>query len=911
VMNHQKLNDPRQLTDVMVLKRAKKRMLWQAGLAVLMVVLIMVVLFATTAAWYTNVVKTSGLTFDVSSWGFKGEVALLNETIEAAPGDEGTIELTAQSQGDEATAVSVNITKEQMDREIQKRLYFYVDTAKYKNDEWMDRVYLSNADSYTYTLFSRGSLLLTDAVYNDALLKWHWVRDVLGYYVRGTLNEDGTVEIEEYLRPIEYDYDAATTTFNFESYVVEDEDGTPSMVTYDTITTVDGKTTLSEFLTELSKTDGYPGTIDPTVGVTDEGYYPVAVDAVPDEYGDYAAGATGVWAYLCTYEEIKSNSVYDTMLGQMKIEGALSDTEMAALAQPPYVAGLTITAQNSVLNPIEVTTPQGLLDALDAAGTAKVPAVIRLADDITLTSALTLAAGEDVLLDLNGKTLTVPTGTYNDKAGGIQPAEGSALTMINGTLAGTGGGHALTLRGAEVTLNQVTFTGVACALRVEDDKTEDASDSRIRLVACKIGTALEPLSDEAIYVYGNGTASARATQLIVENSEVYSNYIGIMGNGTTSGDGQWGTDIQIINSVVSGRWAGVYQPQKDSTLTISRESVVLGYTGIAIKGGSVSIVDSTVSGTGDVANPPAPAVSGFTDTGDAIYIEANYGYEILLDIGVSESDTYISSANGFPVQVYEPDAENVSVKIHAGHFNSNSEEHAEHLAEHLAEYIADGSEGAWITDADGKNSWYTVGVVATESSEEEPEEPAYLMSFADDELSSEKKPVEEDVVVGDEVVEDESVEDSTPTQTPSGESPAETPSTEEPVEGTTPEENPAEGTEPETPEAGTPSTEEPSEGTTPEENPAEGTEPETPETGTPSTEEPSEGTTPEENPAEGTEPETSGTGTPSTEEPSVETSSEETTSEETVTEETETETTAMEETGSEETSSEPDPSEVA
>lgn len=861
--NNQKQNDPRQLTEVTVLKQARKRVYWQAGLAVFMVVLIMVVLFATTAAWYTNVVKTSGLTFDVSSWGFKGTVTLLNESIEAAPGDEGTIEMTAQSQGDEATAVSVNVTKLQMDREIQKRLYFYVDTAKYKNDEWMDRVYLSNADSYTYTLFSRGSLLLSDAVRNDALLKWHWVRDVLGYYVRGTLQSDGTVEIEEYLRPIEYDYDAATTTF--ESYAVENDDGSTTAVTYGRVTTVDGKTTLSEFLTELSKTDGYPGTI--TGNATDGGYYPVVVNAEPNDDGQYAAGASGVWAYLCTYDEIERNSVYDTMLGQMKIEGLLSEEEAAGLAQPPYVAGLTITAQNSVLNPVEVTTSVGLLEALEDARTAKEPAVIRLTDNVELTSVWKLTAGEDVMLDLNGKTLTVPTGNYSSKIGAIQLEEGGALTMMNGTLTGSGGGHIMTLRGAEVTLNQITVTDADCALRVEDDKTEDGSDSRIRLVGCKFGTAVEPLSEEAIYLYGNGTASARATQLIVENSEVYSNYIGVMGNGTTSGNGQWGTDIQIINSVMSGKWAGVYHPQKDSTLTISRESVILGYTGIAIKGGKVSIVDSTVSGTGaqTVPNEDNVSMSGFVDTGDAIYIEANYGYEILLDIGVSESDTYISSAYGYPVQVFEPDAENVSVKIHAGHFGG----------EIPANFIAGGSEGEWITDADGKNSWYTVGVVAMEASEEEPEDSAYQMAFEGDEIPAGKKPVEEDVVVGDEVAEDGSVEDPTPTQPPSEEPPAELPSTEEPSGGTASEPTPPEGTGPETPETGEPSTEEPSGETTPEETPPEGTEPETPETGESSTAEPSGEPSSGENPAEGAvteepEPETTMTEEPETEDPSSE-----------------------------------------
>ena len=46
------------------LKRAKQTIFAQALLAALMVFLTVVIVFAITAAWYTNVVQTGGLVFE-------------------------------------------------------------------------------------------------------------------------------------------------------------------------------------------------------------------------------------------------------------------------------------------------------------------------------------------------------------------------------------------------------------------------------------------------------------------------------------------------------------------------------------------------------------------------------------------------------------------------------------------------------------------------------------------------------------------------------------------------------------------------------------------------------------------------------------------------------------------------------
>lgn len=618
-----KSNKPAQPVGSPALKRVRKSLYKQALLAGLMIVLTIVVLFAVTAAWYTNIVQTNGLVFEAATWGFDGTVTLESGAIRAAPGDEGVIGLTAQNDSELITAVGVNISKADMQVPMQQRIYFYVDAPKTRSEESMERVYLNNAENYTYTLFSHGTLNLGETVYNDAQLKWQWVYDVLGYYVQGSW-DGSTMIVTDYLRPIEYSYDEAETTF--------DADGE--------LATIDGTTTAAQFLRQLSQSDGYPGTIVAS-NKNSAGYYPVSVDA----------NGNGVWAYLCTYSEIMANTAYDTQLGESAGDGW---TEQ-------YVATITISAQNTDVDVTEVSTAAALTAAIDKAALSGQTAVIRLADHLTLTDALELDRSNQVMLDLNGYAMQVPSGTYSAKAGGIQMEEGSCLTVTNGVLTGTNGtGHVITANGAEITLSSVTVENAETVLYIRDDN--GSADSLIRLVDCDLTT-----SEETVYLSGNGSASAQMTRLIVEHTTIDSGYIGIMGNGNSLGSGQWGTDIQIIDSYIYGRWAGIYQPQKDSVLTVSGGSTITGYTGLALKGGTTCVLDSTVSATGSTPSAPAITGSGFTDTADGIYIETGYGYEILLEI----TNSTVESETGYAVQVYEPNTDDVNVKIYSGKFSTD------------------------------------------------------------------------------------------------------------------------------------------------------------------------------------------------------------------------------------------------
>lgn len=649
-------NAPDQRSDSATLKRTRKNIYWQAGLALLTIVLTVIIIFSMTAAWYTNIVQTSGLIFEVEPWGFNGEITVAEEPIVASPGDSGVICLEVENTTDDIAVVGVNVSKARMEEEMRKRLFFYVDTQQYRNGEQMERVYLSDQVSYSYTLFASSTLTLTEQRHNDAQLKWEWVYDVLGYYVLAQASEDGSaVSVYEYLRPIEYDYDEATTTFTTQT------NDAGEVVSILELETVDGTTTVDEFLVTLSQTDGYAGTIDPDLKNA-AGYYPVSVDE----------NGYGVFAYLCSYSEIETHIQYDTALGQTAAGLPETDESEGSTVLEPirYVAQLTITAQNDNSDPYPVSSLEVLQAALDSG----LFDVIQLNSDITIPAgqSLSFSAGDRVMLDLNGHTIT------SEAEVAVEADAGSSITLYNGTIAGTGAGYGVLTTGAEVTMSDVDVTDVKYGVYLKDNTSDNnAQDSKVRMVGCEVTAATA-----AVYIVGNGTCSGQNSQLVVENCVLVGEEgYGISGNGTATGTGMWGTDIQVINSKVTGYWAGIYHPQKESVLSIYN-CQISGYTGLVIKGGEVyidgaavaqdtteagaelTISGTVITGTGE-RQAAAFLASGFSDTGDAIYIETNYGYEILLEI---RGDTTLTSDYGYSLQVYESSAANVDINIYSGKF---------------------------------------------------------------------------------------------------------------------------------------------------------------------------------------------------------------------------------------------------
>lgn len=607
------------------LREVKKNIRRQALLAVFVLILAVVVVVTMTTAWYNNIVHTGGLVFESASWGFEGQVQVSDAPIKAAPGDSGNIYLTVENNSEVIVDATVNVSKITMDTQMQKRLFFYVDAYQVRNAEQMDRVYLNSQDGYTYTIFDNGKLTLTDGVHNDSQLKWHWVYDVLGYYVRGTAKPDGTVEVEEYLRPIEYDYDEARTTFQ----------KTGSMA----LETVDGVMTAAEFLTQLSATDGYAGTIDPAT-VTAAGFYQVDVDE----------NGYGVWAYLSTYSDIVTETYWDTQLG----ERAAQAENDPSLTPETYVARLTVSGQKSDVDVQVVSTQKRLEELL----TSQDNVVLRLTQDMTMDP-VAVEAGKRIMLDLDGNTLTTTGAMLMD----LQ--EGSKVTVYNGALAGDGNIGFMSC-GAELTLHDVTAEGLKRVVTLQDNYGQGV-DSKLTVIGCHFKVQQTP-----ILLSGNNTMSEQMTEVVIEDSVLEGDYAGLAGNGNAVNAG---VNVTVINSTLKGGYAGVYYPMRDSVMTVTN-SVLEGITGLVVKGGHVELISSEVRGTGP-AGEPAYNPNGFSDTGDGIYVEANYETEISVEL---YGNCKVTSANALAVRKYMPDATNATIAIYGGNFSSS-----------VSDYIAEGA----------------------------------------------------------------------------------------------------------------------------------------------------------------------------------------------------------------------------
>ena len=587
----------------------------RAVLVIFTVILTIVLLFALTVAWYTNVVQSGGLTFTAQQWDFSGSVNIENTHPEAYPGAEGVVTMELINDGKQPLSANVTVSKTQLTKEMQQRMFFFVDATTIRDGELMDRVWVDSLNGYNYTVFPESQLHLSETSQNVPALKWTLVYDVLGYYVRGTKGDSGGVTVQDYIRPIEYDYDPVYTTFD-------------SGVGYPV--KIDQDTTVEEFLDELTARDGYEGKVDPAQR-TDGGFYPVKVDE----------NGYGVWIYLCTFSEIQFNTDYDNKL---------------AAGQP--ISGqvvINVTGQNGKTEYTKIGTAQALMDALNDPNAG----IVKLTNDVTIDQPLNLTTTSNALLDLNGYTLTSVANRI------ITGDPGETITVYNGNLVGNGESASMGVysSGANITLNQVTLTNVDEGIQVFDHKNNQSADSKIHLIDCTIDAVVDGL-----WIYGNGDASERETAVVIENSNIIGQtYAGIISNGSSANNG---INIQIIGGSVSGYYTGIYNPSKDSTLT-ANGTVITGMTGLVAKGGTIDLINCQIHGNGEASDLQEPALngSGWRDTGDGVYLEAAYDWQTI--VLISGADTKITSANAEAVRKYEEDNSRAHIIVSGGAYSSD------------------------------------------------------------------------------------------------------------------------------------------------------------------------------------------------------------------------------------------------
>ena len=641
--------------------RASFGKIWkQALFALAALATLGVLLYSLTTAWYTNVAETTELVFETESWGFEGQVKALDTGLLLAPGQSACAALSVTNDGEQINQITVTVDKSSMPEELQKRIYFYVPAAAKESDKTADRVYLSTYGGYSYRVMPKSTLLLTADSAADAPVRCEWVYDVLGYYVYGTLDENKQlitaekiaaskrkdVEAPVYIRPVEYDYDKA---------IFQD----------DKLLTV-GEVKVEDFVKELLAADGYKNA-DTTTKVGD--YYAV------NTTGTSGTEQTGLWLYLCTQTEIEAATVLDTRIGTYRYLLEQKDEQgnsIALIAEQTEKYGdvatlldgakatIQIAGQNLRTSIADVTAVENLTAAL------KQGKSVRLAGDMTLEEAVTIPADKDVIIDLNGKQLT--TAVVGQPV--LESAPGSSITVLNGTIDGGSRDTAVQLVGSSAAFSGVTIQG---RLLIDDknESNENGTVSVVRLSNCTLKT----VGDEqvGIHVFGNGAASSSRTVLLVEGCTIESTFAGILGNGS---DDCYGTDIQVLNSTVKGKYAGIYQPQRGSRLLV-QNSTVEGMTGIAVKGGTVTIRNCIVNGTAEKGFLPTEdqvkaSRNGWLDTGAGVYVEANYDWADEITLTITDS-TNSAKTLGVPnVLIVGEKADAVTANSNYSNTNTNT-----------------------------------------------------------------------------------------------------------------------------------------------------------------------------------------------------------------------------------------------
>lgn len=599
-------------------------------------------LFAMTAAWYKNVVQTSGLLFHVDQWGLDSSVSVGEALIGAAPGDSAMLDLSVDNTSGGIISVSLGVSKDAMYNDLadmRKRLFFYIDDMVSREGEDTPRVYLNSVETYSYSVLPEQSLVLgTNG--NAAPLMWEWVFDVLGYYFYGTVTPATTAVTEEYLRPVEYTLDRAT----FRNGVVE---------------TVDGTTTPAAFIEELTANDGYAGVVTTTVTAADgRVYYPVSVDD----------GGTGVWIYLCNVSEIEYETAADTQLGS-----ADSDE------QRQFEAYLHVTAEQKQLTVAQVNTVDQLVAALndDAYN------MVQLTDNVALSESLTVSGTNEKILDLDGHTLSTTAGQI------VLVENGGSLTVLDGALQGSGksSSYGVVVHGGDVAMSSVTITDTDQGVRITDD-AGDGNDSRVVLTGCEIHS-----TTAGIQVRGNGPVTEADTCLLVEDCVIYSELYCLCGNGTVSAKGNYGTDVTVRNSQLYAERTSIYHPQRDSILRIEN-STLESMTPLAVKGGTVKVTDSIITalvGPEDQIGEPQFVGSGFTNTNAAIYVETGYDYPTTVTV---EGDCVVTSPQDESVMFYESTNTLYSILLMGGKYSND-------VSAYLpAGYTCQEVDGYWVVSAE-------------------------------------------------------------------------------------------------------------------------------------------------------------------------------------------------------------------
>ncbi|MBQ4199686.1 MAG: right-handed parallel beta-helix repeat-containing protein, partial [Kiritimatiellae bacterium] len=300
-------------------------------------------------------------------------------------------------------------------------------------------------------------------------------------------------------------------------------------------------------------------------------------------------------------------------------------------------------------NPVAAIGTTGyatLADAIAAVPTDGTETTITMIAGETLASSVTFPANTKIVLDLNGQTIDNQT-TGFAFASGTSPARFTFI--VNGDLtvkdSATGGNISI------AKANNATTK----AFYVNGMLTVDGG-----AISADYSAAYVNANGEMIVNGGVVHGDSYGININKSNGHVTINGGSVTASGeatlcTNGNEGIANLGVYDINAGTienTGAGAAIYNPNRGTTINIHAPAVITGGTGIVMKGGTLNVDGGTISGTGAFAAPSA-VNSGFTTTGDALYVEDTYSTGgINFKPTVNITGGTFNSANGYAAQYY-------------------------------------------------------------------------------------------------------------------------------------------------------------------------------------------------------------------------------------------------------------------
>lgn len=390
-----------------------------------------------------------------------------------------------------------------------------------------------------------------------------------------------------------------------------------------------------------------------------------------DVTGDSSSALLSVNAFDATVD-LNGHSVTNTNTNGIGIEMKAPNKEDkdASLKLVNNGGATTISAT------IPVSFASGLsTNDIEASLTGEITLNTSGEQKITLGNGVKLAYSEDAANAIaNGGFLSTDSQgnayIYNSAISALSNSVTNTATLLNNYT----GSASLNIVGTGTVdlAGHVYTTSADNAINVNDSNTN---------VTIKNGRVISTNSNDpiglAVFPAGGGVGGPTPldnVSVILDNLQLSMNHsgVGIMTNGT-----QTNNNITLQNNssvTVQPDSTAIYFPPISGNLIIDN-STVIGGTGIAVKGGNVTVKgSSTIQATGEKYAPTDPAPSGFNETGDAIYVEGNYNRAVNVTV---ESGSIISD-KGHPLQkLFDENAtegQKKEILVKGGNFSEPVEE---------------------------------------------------------------------------------------------------------------------------------------------------------------------------------------------------------------------------------------------